>query len=412
MFSFCKFYFLNFERKALCDFRKVIILFSEKKPIVKIKLYEKDFYNMAESSISEKAAFNFIRYASVWEDADILCEALAPSSKNGRILSIASSGDNVLALLTLDPKEVIAADLSSAQLACVELRMVAFRHLDHDALLAFLGVNPSTGRTKVYSQLRGELSPSAAEFWNGHPKAIEDGIIHVGKFEKYLRFFGTKILPWIHSQSKRDELLVQRSLSEQTHFYDEQWDTWLWKTFFRTFFSRSVMGMLGRDPAFFDQVEGTVSERILTRTRHAMTQLPTFNNPYLVYILTGNYRANALPRYLRPEYKDAITARLDRVKLYEGPVQDADKGPIDGYNLSDIFEYMNEEEFEKCYKTLFDKANVGARLAYWNMLVPRKTPASLHKFVNNLEDISSALHFHDKAWFYQAFMVDEVVSKP
>jgi S-adenosylmethionine-diacylglycerol 3-amino-3-carboxypropyl transferase len=367
---------------------------------------------MPSSVISEKAAFNFIRYASVWEDGDILCEALGPSCNNGRILSIASSGDNVLALLTVNPKEIVAADLSSAQLACVELRMAAFRHLAHPDLLAFLGVTPSPDRQQTYLQLKGDLTPSALEFWNTHPNAIKDGIIHAGKFERYLKFFGTKILPWIHTKNKRDSLLTSRTLSEQTQFYNLHWDTWLWKSFFKVFFSKTLMGMLGRDPAFFDHVEGTVSEKLLTRTRHAMTQLPTHNNPYLVYILTGNYDPQALPRYLRPEYKDLITSSLGRIKLFQGAIQEAAEGPFDGYNLSDIFEYMNEKEFEVCYEALVRKANPGARLAYWNMLVPRSTPPLLKSHVHSLADISSALHFHDKAWFYQAFHVDEVVAKP
>ncbi|HXC65465.1 MAG TPA: DUF3419 family protein, partial [bacterium] len=52
-----------------------------------------------------------IRYASVWEDADVLCQALAPVAKGGRLLSIASAGDNALALLTLGPSRVVAADM-------------------------------------------------------------------------------------------------------------------------------------------------------------------------------------------------------------------------------------------------------------------------------------------------------------
>lgn len=366
---------------------------------------------MTSSEISAKAAFNFIRYASVWEDADILCEALGPSSDNGRILSIASSGDNALALLTVNPKEIVAADLSSAQLACVELRMAAFRRLAHPDLLAFLGITPSADRKDTYLQLRADLSSSAAQFWDAHPNAIKDGIIHAGKFERYLRLFGTKILPWIHSKEKRESLLTNRTLSEQTRFYNEQWDTWLWKAFFRVFFSKTLMGMLGRDPAFFEHVEGTVAERIMTRTRHAMTQLPTYNNPYLVYVLTGNYDPQALPRYLRPEYKDTITSNLHKIKLFQGAIQDADSGCFDGYNLSDIFEYMNETEFAACYGALVKRANPGARLAYWNMLVPRKAPSALNGQIHHLADISSALHFHDKAWFYQAFLVDEVASK-
>src|SRR5438093_13522356 len=93
-------------------------------------------------AVQERAAFDFIRYASVWEDADVLCEALAPVAAGGRLLSIASAGDNALALLTLDPLEVVAVDLSAAQIACVELRVAAFRRLEHEPLLGFLGVVP------------------------------------------------------------------------------------------------------------------------------------------------------------------------------------------------------------------------------------------------------------------------------
>ncbi len=96
----------------------------------------------SDRPIGERAAFDAIRYGSVWEDADVLCEALAPIAKGGRLLTIASSGDNALALLTLDPAEVVAVDLSPAQLACVMIRVAAFTELDDKALLPFLGVRP------------------------------------------------------------------------------------------------------------------------------------------------------------------------------------------------------------------------------------------------------------------------------
>src|SRR5438094_10506161 len=89
---------------------------------------------------------SLIRYGSVWEDADILCEALAPVARGGRLLSIASAGDNALALLTLDPKEVVVVDRNPAQLACLELRCAAFRRLEYAQMLAFLGVNHAQDR--------------------------------------------------------------------------------------------------------------------------------------------------------------------------------------------------------------------------------------------------------------------------
>ena len=80
-----------------------------------------------EGRLEDRVAFDLIRYANCWEDADILCEALRPHPGT-RILSIASAGDNTLALLA-EGAEVVAADLSIAQLACVELRRAAFRRL-------------------------------------------------------------------------------------------------------------------------------------------------------------------------------------------------------------------------------------------------------------------------------------------
>src|SRR5712691_5829274 len=134
----------------------------------------------AAAAVDKRASFAFIRYASVWEDAELLRAALAPVAGGGRLLSIASAGDNALALLTLDPAEVVAVDVSAAQIACVELRVAAFRHLDHAPRLAFLGVGASERRLATYRELRADLPSTARAFWDAHPEAIAQGPIHAG----------------------------------------------------------------------------------------------------------------------------------------------------------------------------------------------------------------------------------------
>ena len=365
-------------------------------------------------SIEGRAAFDFIRYASVWEDADVLCEALAPIARGGRLLSIGSAGDNALALLTLDPAEVVAVDLSAAQLACVALRVAAFRRLDHLSLLEFLGVTGGSEagagarRLDTYRRLRAELPADAGAFWDSQPSAIAKGSIHAGKFERYFRGFRRFVLPLIHSRAMVDELRRPRSKADRERFYEERWNTWRWRALFRVFFSRAVMGRLGRDPEFFAHVEGAVAERILARTRYAFTALPVESNPYLAYTLTGNFRAGALPRYLRPEHREAIRARLDRVRLERAPA-DAVAGPFAGFNLSDIFEYMSVAEHERCYASLLDHAAPGARLVYWNMLAVRSRPEREAARARPLEALARELHARDQAWFYQHMRVDEVV---
>jgi S-adenosylmethionine-diacylglycerol 3-amino-3-carboxypropyl transferase len=361
--------------------------------------------------IEQRVSFDLVRYANCWEDADILCEALQPRPGT-RILSIASAGDNVLALLA-EGAEVVAADLSLAQLACLELRCAAFRRLEHEGILAFLGVRPAQDRKATYGRLEGDLSERARTFWISRANDIDAGIIHAGKFEAYFRLFRRRIVPLVHSQRTIGRLLEPRDEAGRHAFYDTVWDNWRWRLLFRIFFSRFVMGRLGRDPEFFRYVEGSVSDRILARSKYAVTILPTHTNPYLEFILTGRFE-RSLPRYLRPEYFQAIRNGLERLSLFHGSIESVRSGHaaarFDGFNLSDIFEYVDTATSTRIYTELVKMANPGARLAYWNTLVPRHLPAELHDRVRPLTELSRQLLARDKAFFYCDFAVDEVMN--
>jgi len=132
------------------------------------------------------------------------------------------------------------------------------------------------------------------------------------------------------------------------------------------------------------------------------------SNPYFTYIVTGDFAPGALPRYLRPEHHEAIRRRLDRVRMVAGRVEDA-VGIYDGFNLSDVFEYMSPAEQQRCYEAILDRARPGARLVYWNMLAPRGRPESLAARARPLPTVAEALHARDRAWFYQRLHVDEVL---
>ena len=126
------------------------------------------------------ADFSGIRYAQAWEDADVLLAGL--DVRPGDVcVSIASAGDNTLALLTRQPSRVIALDLSGAQLACLELRIAAYRTLTHAGLLELVGSRPSTRRTALYARCRPALAAGARTFWDSRPGAIDAGIGGVGR---------------------------------------------------------------------------------------------------------------------------------------------------------------------------------------------------------------------------------------
>ena len=364
----------------------------------------------AATEAAERADFTRIRYAQCWEDADVLLDALAV--REGDVcLSIASAGDNSFSLLTANPAKVVAVDLNPAQLHCCELRKAAYRELDHDELLQLIGSRPCEDRSFLYVQCREALPDDARQFWDSRPDLIAPGIGGVGKFEDYFAMFRTRVLPWLHSRKKVDQLLASKPLADRRTFYRQQWHTWRWRMMFKLFFSRRVMGRFGRDPAFFKYVEGSVGDRILARSAHALSELSPAENPYLQWILTGRH-TTALPHALRPENFDTIRRNLDRIEFRLMSIEQyLAANPdvrIDRYNLSDIFEYMSPENYEKLLTLLVDRSTPGGRLAYWNMLVPRSRPDSLASRLTPLKELSERLLLQDKAFFYSRFVVEEV----
>jgi S-adenosylmethionine-diacylglycerol 3-amino-3-carboxypropyl transferase len=375
-----------------------------------------------QCEISSRAHFGHIRYAQCWEDADVLLAALAVQPGD-TCLSIASAGDNTLALLAQQPARVIALDLSSAQLACLELRVAAYRALDHGALLELLGSRRSPRRAALYAECRPLLTPEVRQFWDARPRLVQRGIGHAGKFERYLALFRRAVLPLALDAQAMHALLTSQSAAERTRIYDQQWHTWRWVGLLRLFCSRLVMGRLGRDPAFLAYAEQSASTHLLTRMRHVLTSLDPGENPYVQWILTGRH-SSALPYALRPENFAAIRANLDRLEIRRQSLEaflDADAAQpqqqheqINCFNLSNVFEYMSPESYHGLLRRLAAAGKPGARLAYWNMLVPRQhsglacVTSAGWRYLHPLDELAARLHQQDKAFFYRRFSIEEV----
>ena len=352
-----------------------------------------------------------IAYAQCWEDADVLLQAL-DVPRGAACLSIASGGDNTLALLAKSPARVVAIDLNPAQIACLELRVAAYRELEHGELLELLGSVPSARRGALYRRCRVLLSTETRAFWDACPRAIEAGIGAAGRFERYLALFRSRVLPWIHRREHVARLLAGGPRHEREQFYDGTWNSLAWRALFRVFFSRPVMSLSGRNPAYFRYARGSIAEQVLARLRHACTVLDPSRNPYLHWILTGEHGV-ALPFALRAENFEAIRANLDRLEWHCTSLRQflagAEGADFDRCNLSDAFEYMAPDEYARTLEALVRASRSGCRLAYWNLLVPRRRPDWLASFLRPLARRAAALFAVDQAFFYGDFVLEEVV---
>jgi S-adenosylmethionine-diacylglycerol 3-amino-3-carboxypropyl transferase len=362
------------------------------------------------SEAAARADFSGIRYGQVWEDADVLLEAL--DVQPGDVcLSIASAGDNALALLTRHPARVIALDLSPAQLACLTLRVAAYKTLEHHELLELIGSRPSARRLELYRRCAGSLPHDARRFWEQHTDRIAEGIGGAGKFERYFALFRNRVLPLVHRRSTVDMLLQSRPIEARRDFYAQRWDTWRWRLLFRVFFSRIVMGRLGRDPKFFKYVETDVAAAILDRTKHALTELDPSRNPYVHWILTGTH-GETLPCALRREHFDVIRTNIDRLEWHAVSVEEflerAGSRSIDRFNLSDVFEYVSPAAYHRMLEAIARTGRPGARAVYWNLLVSRRRPDTMAGRLEALERDAVRLHHADRAFFYSALRIEQV----
>ncbi len=357
-------------------------------------------------TLIEKVNFDLIRYANCWEDADILLKglAIAPGEK---ILSIASAGDNSFSLLTQNPEIVIAIDVNKIQGYVVALKKCCFEQLEYEETLSFLGFTIALNREQVFNKIKKGLSAEARSYWERNPELISNGIIYAGKFEKYFILFNKHILPLIHSRKKVHELFKIKTEQEQEMFYQEKWDTLRWRLLFKLFFSKYVMGKLGRDPAFLKEVNVPVADYIYNKAGQHLKSKNAQMNFILHFNLNGNF-GQLLPHYLQRENYENIRSNIDRLKIMEGYAQDtiSTYGNFDGMNLSNIFEYMDEQLFRETAVALINGINKGGRLAYWNLMVPRRISALLSGTVEYKQELSSSLSKIDKGFFYKQFIVD------
>ncbi len=350
-----------------------------------------------------------LSYAQCWEDHAVLEEALAVGPGD-RVLSVASAGCNSLAL-ALQGAHVVGIDLSAPQLALCELKLAGAR-LPYPRFLALLGLAPGEPLA-AYGEIEPDLSPSARSFWRERTDLLRDGVLHAGKFERYLGTFTRRVLPLIHGQRSIRGLIDAKPPDQQRSYHDQCWNSWRWRGLFRVFFSRRVMARLGRSPEQFAQVEGTVAERILARCGEVLGDQPLHENPYVQWILEGAWRSVEIAHpYLTRAGHAGLAEAAGRVEWVHASLEDhlprCEPGTYTAYNLSNIGEYLPVEVWDELYRQLVRAAAPGARVAYWNLFVPRHRPAALAEWVERHPQRSAALRATDRVPFYSAFVLETV----
>jgi S-adenosylmethionine-diacylglycerol 3-amino-3-carboxypropyl transferase len=366
--------------------------------------------------ILDRPVFQRILFAQCWEDPRLDREALRV--RPGEVvLSVTSGGCNTLSLALESPARIVSVDLNPAQTWLLELKAVGAQSLIHGEYLALLGVVDSKRRRDLYRLCRSRLSAPARLFWDAHEREIQKGLLRAGRYERYLERF-RRLLLVLQGRKRMERWFELDTREERETFYREEWDTPLWRLFFRVFFSRFVLGRAGLDPAFFNYVEGIrdFGEHFRALARHVLVDLSPRDNYFLAQILLGRYRPDSLPPYLQARNFPKLQRGVPRIEPVTGELGQVlgslPDGSVDAFNLSNIFEWVSPEVMEQMMREIHRVARPGARLCYRNLLVRRRHPPALDLQFASEDERATRLLARDRSFVYSGFEIATVRKSP
>lgn len=339
----------------------------------------------------------YIHYSNCHEDMDFILPYI--DNRPQRILTIASGLDNALAMLLLQPREILAIDVNDAQICLCRLKKCAIEHLSHGEFLVFLGAQEGDSGA-YYQKLRPMLDAETRAYFDDHLYLItEIKLINCGRFEYYLSLFGKKILPLIHSADTVDAFMHAKDLTTQRQFYREKFHNRRFACLFRLFFSETVMKRTGRDPAYFRYLEGSLAGFLKAKFETCVAHNLNRENPYLQYILFQKFEA--LPCYLREENYAVIRENIHKLQIQKGDFRQviAQEQPFDFLYLSDIFEYMDNRVMEEMTAAITQALNPNGLVVFYNMMNPRRLGQPLEETV--LDQTHNRTFYYSNCYRYR-----------
>jgi S-adenosylmethionine-diacylglycerol 3-amino-3-carboxypropyl transferase len=340
-----------------------------------------------------------------WEDPESDRKALR-ITPGDTLISITSGGCNTLSLLLERPSRVFAIDINPLQSYLLELKIAAMSGLNHGEYLEFLGVRHSSVRIAMYEHISGNLSEQARQYWNGNKKVIEQGILGMGRYERFIGLF-RKILRLLQGSTRIHGLFEQSSIEEQRRYFETTWNTRRWKSIFKVFFNKRILARRGLTADYFDFDDGSVSfaDSFFRRSKRAMTEIPVKTNYFLSQYLLGRYLSEqCVPPYLRAENFDVIRKQLNKVQIISADLKDwlqtVPEESIECFCISNICEVMNIEETNRTFEQILRTAKQGARVSFRNLMLPRVVPDYLTSRIMRNDELSRQLINSDSSFVY------------
>ena len=318
-----------------------------------------------------------IIYNVAWEDPRIDGKVLK-MGPGETILMLTTGGCNVLDRLLDGVEHIVSVDLNPAQNALLELKLAAAQALTHEQFFQLFAHSNRRLFDAVYARsLRPLLSTSAAEFWDSNAGYFDDAMYSgaSGGLARVLCW-----LVWMFGlQPLVRAFLTCRTAEEQCDLLDQPQYARPFNRMVSAFdfllpvfcpFAgvpasqlRLVTGEAGDAPAGMTSLVRTFMDRVFRKTHLA-------GDNYFYYgYLYGKYSRTCCPRYLRPEYFDALKAAATRVTVRTALLHEAALDYADGYFsamiLLDHMDWLSPDQIAQEWSVFCRKLNPETGRVLW-----------------------------------------------
>ncbi|CAN5220821.1 BtaA family protein [soil metagenome] len=358
----------------------------------------------------ENVDLNLIRYSLVWEDANTLFNGLEIGNKDC-LLMITSAGCNVLNALLKKPAAITAIDLNPEQNRLLLFKKHLIGNYDHEIFLALLGFYGKKAVQEAWEKVENSLEPvlreHAAYFFQKNP----DGIMPSGKLETYIHGF----FPGLPEefQQKIKQLITFETLREQQDFFQKELDNTAFENIFIDYFDQQNLSK-GRDPKLFTHVKETGGEIFYSRLKSFMGKQLVKDNFYFRFFMFGprDLPEEILPPCYRKENFLILKEQLHKLKIVTGEAIEyllSKEGEnINKAGLSNIFEYVAEEQFAEVCNNLLNVRENPLRFIYWNLL---QSQGDSHCKAHLMEKLSEDLTANEGCFYFNNVRVMETVQE-
>lgn len=371
-------------------------------------------------------------YNTCWEDPAIDRRALALGADDD-VLVITSAGCNALDYALLGPRSIHAVDANPRQNALLELKIAGIRTLGFDDYFAIFGEGRHPRFVDIYHDaLRDRLSPFARAWWDRRTDWFTSrrGSFYFhglsGCVARGVRaYFATR--PRL--RRAMDDLFLARDVDEQRAIYDGRVAPQLWNRQVNWVISRQfVMSLLGvpypQRRLVEAQHEHGVSGFIRSAVQYVFSQLPLADNYFWHVYITGRYRRDCCPEYLKQDNFERLKAGLvERIVPHTTTVTGflrVHDAPITRFVLLDHMDWMSSyhpaaliEEWE----AIRERAAPGARIllrsaqarpAYLDEIRIGPARECLRDAFRFMDAEADALQPHDRVHTYAGFVIADV----